>query len=252
MTCRYRDGAPLPCRTCHGRMRPREPSQQEVCQFHRSPACLALPGFDVHGKAPAKLSTRAAAAVARERAARVRSSADVIVGYHDPASAQDEDWGVKRCGCVVHVHVWDTCGLCSPGHYKTTPYSVQWRHYLDGERAAQRTLHPLVFDASYYRRISAILAEANKDVNRRVDEAVDYSACDSEVFRSACAYCASLPMPNDDAEPFKRCGACKAVKYCSAECQRAGTGKKRDSRYRELTLPVRPAWPEHKASCRTK
>jgi hypothetical protein len=46
----YHDGEPLKCRTCHGQVRPKEPSQQEVCQFHKSFQCLEQAGWDQDGK----------------------------------------------------------------------------------------------------------------------------------------------------------------------------------------------------------
>lgn len=50
----YRDGEPIKCRTCHGQVRPKEPSQQEVCQFHKSYECLEKPSFNADAKKPEK------------------------------------------------------------------------------------------------------------------------------------------------------------------------------------------------------
>jgi hypothetical protein len=225
----YRDGEPLKCRTCHGQVRPKEPSQQEVCQFHKSYECLDMPGWNEDGKAPDKFVTEAEYQRVKGNLPKYRSAGDFIVGYHKPRTVYDEDWGIKKCGCIVHIFNWETCNYCSPGHYKTTNYSVQWRHYVDTERIKTSVTNaPLVYNKDYYNRIFEILVEENKDVNRTIEAPIDYDDCDHEIFRAACNFCDRLPMPGD--EPYKRCGQCKQAKYCGSECQKA-------------------AWPIHKKSC---
>lgn len=130
----------------------------------------------------------------------------------------------------MHIHNWETCNFCSPAHYKTTNYSVQWRHYVDMERVKTSVVNaPLVYNRDYYNRIYEIMVEENKDVNRLVEAPIDYDDCEHEIFQAACRFCDRLPMPGD--EPYKRCGHCKAEKYCSVDCQKA-------------------AWPVHKHVCK--
>lgn len=201
-----------------------------MCQFHKSHDCLQLAGFDVHGKAPEAFTTPEQRAQMEKTLPTYRSTRDFIVGYHKPVTAKDNDWGVKKCGCLIHVYVWDTCHYCSPVHYKTTNYSVQWRHYIDEERTKKPPNTPVVFNSDYYNRIHHILVEENKQVNKQVEINIDYDDCDHEIFRQACSFCDRLPMPGD--EPFKRCAQCHVAKYCSVDCQKW-------------------AWSKHRAECKT-
>ena len=165
----------------------------------------------------------------KESLSGFRTCQDYIVGYHNPKSLHDEDWGVKKCGCMIHIYNWETCNYCSPAHYKTTNFSVQWRHYIDSERLKASVVNaPLIYNSDYYNRIFEIMVEENKDVNKRVEAPIDYDDCDSEIFKQACSFCDVLPMPGD--EHFKRCGQCKIAKYCSAACQKH-------------------AWTKHKLTC---
>ncbi len=120
----------------------------------------------------------------------------------------------------MHVFNWETCTYCSPARYKTTNYSVQWRHYMDTERARKPSDQPLVYNSDYYNRIFEIITEENKDVNRQVEVHVDYADCSHDMFLAACSFCDRLPMPDD--EPYKRCAQCKLARYCSVDCQKAG------------------------------
>lgn len=246
----YRDGEAVACRSCHSRLRPKEPSQHEVCQFHKSPLCLKendATGMDGESASDARhqpWTTEEQKQRWRENVGKMRMARDFVVGSQRPSGCRDEDWGVRKCGCVIHVARWECCSHCNAGRYKKSPYSVQWRHYVDWERVRQAEMRkkkmegssdatlveiPLVYNSDYYRRIHEIWVEENKDVTNFVEAAIDYNDCDHDVLKMACSFCDRLPMP--DEESFKRCGQCKVAKYCSSECQKA-------------------AWASHKTECK--
>ncbi len=114
-------------------------------------------------KVPDKFITEEEYERVKNNLPKYRSSNDFIVGYHKPRTVHDEDWGIKKCGCIIHIHNWETCNFCSPSHYKTTCYSVQWRHYVDTERIKTSVVNaPLVYNKDYYNRIYEIMVEENK------------------------------------------------------------------------------------------
>jgi hypothetical protein len=76
-------------------VRPKDPSQQDICQFHKSFECISQPSFDVHGKPPDTFVADDVYAKARENLPKYRSVSDFIVGYGKPRNEHDENWGIR-------------------------------------------------------------------------------------------------------------------------------------------------------------
>jgi hypothetical protein len=54
----------------------------------------------------AELSSAEQYAAMQANLPKYRNCSDYVVGYHKPVTASDADWGVKKCGCVIHVYYW--------------------------------------------------------------------------------------------------------------------------------------------------
>jgi hypothetical protein len=134
---------------------------------------------------------------------------------------------------IVHEHhrellaayPWK-CGEC--GLPATTLYHhpTSMLHHDDDPRIRNFS-RPICFEGTpcwhgYQRRISY----ANEMATRQFEDVDVQSFCSSSI---RCGYCAKADVI--DGDTLKRCGKCKAIRYCSRECQAAD-------------------WPNHKKVCR--
>eukprot|EP01114_Cavostelium_apophysatum_P010778 TRINITY_DN24893_c0_g1_i1.p1 TRINITY_DN24893_c0_g1~~TRINITY_DN24893_c0_g1_i1.p1 ORF type:complete len:224 (-),score=3.48 TRINITY_DN24893_c0_g1_i1:192-863(-) len=117
----YEKGKSVPCRLCKSPIVPHVPQNQEICQYHRGKECLDLESFGIDGR-----DAKSQQQNKEQEADRDRN--EVRLSYGNPANYEPGRWGIKRCGCLIHVYEWTICDRCPQAD--TSDSGITWRHYV--------------------------------------------------------------------------------------------------------------------------